>query len=126
MKKTKNFSQKYISIRTQFARISFPSLEFSQCWSTIGGIPYGNPAGGAKQQEGGNEKSGREREVQKRVGDSLSLSEGKGGYETKIKRNKTKENSDDQKGAEMEIGREREGRDRERKPEGMNQKKGRR
>lgn len=31
---------------------------------------------------------GREREVQKRVGDSLSLSEGKGGYETKIKRNK--------------------------------------
>lgn len=69
---------------------------------------------------------GREREVQKRVGDSLSLSEGKGGYETKIKRNKTKENSDDQKGAEMEIGREREGRNRERKPEGMNQKKGRR
>lgn len=62
MKKTKNFSQKYISIRTQFARISFPSLEFSQCWSTIGGIPYGNPAGGAKQQEGGNEKSGRKGE----------------------------------------------------------------
>lgn len=89
MKKPKGFSQKYISIYTQFARISFPSLEFSQCWSTIGGIPYGNPAGGAKQQEGGNEKSGRKGERStERVGDSLSLSEGKGGYETKIKRNK--------------------------------------